>query len=261
MSYSKRCLAIAVALGFGVVVTHAQISSINSAVLAPRVFNDIPGATLTSAVGIMGSPWLSFNEAGVSAPTGFANRDAWQYSNNGISPYLLGHNEYFNASFNLTLTDSSDSPRKEAGFLLSSTSVGDIQFIVNSDGHEVVQFGGSSFYSFNVSQGITYHTGQTISLGLSYLVDPTTGANALLLSANGHLSPYLDFGPGHGNGSPDIGDGSTLGGYFQIVNDPLNPSNTGRAVFSDITITPVPEPGMLSLFGLALLPLLLRRRG
>ncbi len=238
----------------------AQISTISSAVISPRVFNDVPGATFTP---VNNYPSLvSLSETGVSAPTGFANRDVWQYSNNGTTPYMFAHNEYFTASFNLTLTDSADSPRKETGFLLSSTSVGDIQFIVNSDGHEVVQFGGSSFFSFNATYGLTYHSGQTINLSLTYTVDPITGNNALLLAANGIYSPFLDFGPGYGNGSPDIGDGSTLGAYFQIVNDPANPNNSGTATFSNIAIGPavIPEPSGLAIMGLGMLGLFSRLR-
>ncbi len=234
-----------------------QISTINSAVIQPRVFNDIPGATFTGVNSYPGS--VSLSESGVSAATGFANRDLWRFSNNGTTPYLFGHNEYFTAAFSLTLTDSADSPRKEVGFLLSSTSVGDIQFIVNSDGHEVVQFGGSSFFSFNNTYGLTYHSGQTINLRLTYTVNPNTGNNALMLFANGYASPYLDFGPGHGNGSPDIGDGSTLGAYLQVVNDPANPGNSATALFGNISIG-VPEPASCALLGLGIGCWLLRRR-
>ncbi len=256
MMLIKRYALLAACLLAGT-TAFGQISSINSAVIQPRVFNDIPGASFN---GVNAYPaYISLFETGVSAATGFANRDVWRFSNDGTTPYQIAHNQYFTATFSLTLTDTADSPRKEAGFLLSSTSVGDIQFIVNSDGHEVVQFGGSSFFSFTNAYGLTYHTGQTINLLLSYTINPNTGRNALLLGANGYYSPFLDFSPTAGNGSLDIGDGSTLGGYFQIVNDPNNPGNSGTALFQNIVIF-VPEPATCALLGLGIACFLLRRR-
>src|SRR5258708_34792309 len=60
----------------------AQISSINSAVITPRQYNDIPAATLTV---VSNYPSLiSFDEDNVSRTNGgFANRDSWHFSNNG----------------------------------------------------------------------------------------------------------------------------------------------------------------------------------
>ena len=84
------------------------------------------------------------------------------------------------------------------------------------------------------------------------------GINAITYSANDVNSPVLEFS----NLELVIINGSTLGGYFQIQNDPNNPNNFGQAVFGDISITSVPEPSMLALLGLGLLPLtrLFRRR-
>jgi hypothetical protein len=180
------------------------------------------------------------------------------------SAYQFQNGDYFDASMTLQLTGSPITPRKEAGFLFSTANDGDIQFIVNTDGHEVVQFGGISFYSFNNSTppvggyGMTYNSGDLITLGLNYFLDGN-GKNALQFFANGNASPVFEFGPSVGSGALDIGNGSTLGGYFQIVNDPANPSNSGSAVFQNITIT-VPEPSSLVLLSAGVLPLLLRRR-
>ncbi len=258
MSFVKRytCFAIVVGLAFVAVnPTYGQVSSINSAVVTTHVFNDVPSAVPTV---INNYPSLiSLSEAGVSAPTGFADRDVWRFSNNGTTAYSLQHNDYFSARFTLNLTGSPITPRKEAGFLFSTASNGDIQFIVNTDGHEVVQFGGISFYSFNVNNGITYNSGDNIALGLNYFLDGN-GKNALQFFANGVASPVFEFGPTVGSGALDIGDGSTLGGYFQIVNDPSNPSNSGTALFENIVITP--EPSTMALFGLGSVALLLRRR-
>lgn len=256
MSAMKRFKVAATLLSLAAASgAYAQISTVNSAVVRSRVFNDVPGAVFT---GVNNYPGLvSLGESGVSAATGFANRDMWQYSANSATPYLFQNGDYFQASFTLNLTGSPISPRKEAGFLFSTVNDGDIQFIVNTDGHEVVQFGGISFYSFNVNNGITYNSGDNITLGLSYFLDGN-GKNALQFFANGVGTPIFEFGPAVGSGALDIGNGSTLGGYFQIVNDPANPSNSGTAVFSNIRI--VPEPSMVALLGLGIVPLLFRRR-
>jgi hypothetical protein len=259
-------LALAAASG-----AYAQVSSINLVSVSPRVFNDISGAMYTGVITYPSYPHLpslvSFSEQGVSKATGFANRDLWQYSNNGTSPYAFQHNDYFHASFDLTLTGTPITPRKEAGFLFSTGTDGDIQFIVNTDGHEVVQFGGVSFYSFNNSippaggYGMTYNSGDKINLGMSYFLDGNN-KNAVQFFANGNASPIFEFGAGIGGGATGIDDGSTLGGYFQIVNDPNNPSNGGTAVFQNVQITPVPEPSVLALLSLGIVPLgLMFRRG
>jgi hypothetical protein len=79
-------------------------------------------------------------------------------------------------------------------------------------------------------------------VGLNYVVDPNTGMNAFQYSVNGQVaasSPgntYFDLGPGTGIGSP----GDYLGGYLQIQTDTNNPSNSGTAVFGNISIIPLP---------------------
>lgn len=254
----KHLTRFAVLLGLlAVNGAYAQISSINSAFVTPRAFNDIPGATFNSINNYPG--FIAFSEAGVSAPTGFANRDLWQFSNNGTSAYQFQNGDYFSASMSLTLSGNPIAPRKEAGFMFSTVNDGDIQFIVNTDGHEVVQFGGISFYSFSGNNIVSYNSGDTITLGLNYFLDGN-GKNALQFFANGNASPVFEFGPTVGSGALDIGNGSTLGGYFQIVNDPANPSNGGDALFQNIRISAVPEPSVFSLLGLGIVALLFRRR-
>jgi hypothetical protein len=239
----------------------ADVSSINSAIVTPRVFNDVPGATFASVNNYPAS--IVFSESGVSASTGFANRDVWQFSNNGgASAYQFQNGDYFQASFDVSLDVTPGTARKEAGFLFSTANDGDIQFIVDTDAHEVVQFGGISFYSFTASNGISYSNGQTIQLGLDYFLD-TNGKNALQFFANGTASPIFEFGPTVGTGALDIGNGSTLGGYFQIVNDPNNPGNGGTATFRNISIseiTSTPEPSALVLLASGFLGLILITR-
>lgn len=237
----------------------ASIADINSVRITPRAFNDVPGAPHTEVNNYPGT--VSFTEQNVSAPApAFANRDLWQFSgDNGATAYQFGSAEYFHAQFDLTLTGTPIAPRKEAGFLFSTGSNGDVQFIVNTDGHEVVQFGGISFYSFNANNGLSYNSGDRITMGLTYFLDGN-GKNALQFSANGINSPVFEFGPTVGSGANDIGTGSTLGAYFQIVNDPNNALNSGSAVFQNLSITQVPEPSSLALLALGGLSLLFRRR-
>lgn len=250
----QRCACFATLIALSLAATngvYAQVTSINSARLSLREFNDVPGATLTTVANY--PSLISFNEVGVSQVGGFANRDIWRFSNNGgASAYQFQNNDYFNVSMTLTLTASSIAPRKEAGFLLNTIG-GDGQFIVNTDGHEIVAFGGPlPFYAFPS----TFNSGDTITLGMRYFLDSNTGLRSIIYSANGVDSPILAFT----DLEQGIIDNSTLGGYFQIVNDPANPANSGSAVFGSINI--VPEPSTFALLSLGILPLalLLRRR-
>ena len=249
---------------------YAQVSSINSVIIS-HVFNDIPGATPSSFNSYPGN--VTLNESGVSKPaSGGINRDVWYFSNNGgVSAYQFQNNNYFNASFNITLAGNGNpaSVGLEAGWLFSNPSGsigGDLQSLVTGAG-VVFQGGGPSYYPFSPAAGgypgaggsvPNYTEGQTYAMGLNYVLDPNTGRNAFQYSVNGVFalsSPgnrYFDLGPGAGpNGSP----GSTLGGYFQIGNDPSHPNNNGTATFSAITITPIPEPSTFALLSMGIVAL------
>lgn len=246
------CSATLISLCLAIVNgANAQVSSINSAVYGLREFNDIPGATLTSVTDY--NSLIVFDEHNVSAPTGFANRDVWRFSNNGgASAYLFQNNDFFQVSMTMQLVGSPISPRKEAGFLLNTIG-GDGQFIVNTDGHEIVAFGGPlPFYAFPA----TFDSSEIITLGMTYFLDSNTGLRSIIYTANGVNSPILPLT----NLEQGIIDGSRLGGYLQVVNDPNNHNNFGAAAFQNISITPIPEPSSLVLLSAAILPLLRRRR-
>src|SRR5882724_4352507 len=205
----------------------AQISTINSAVYSPRQYNDVPGATLTV---VSNYPSLiSFKEQNVSKPTGFANRDSWHFSSNsGASPFLFGSTDYFTATMTVTLTGNPISPRKEAGFVFNNPLNDGGEFIVNTDGHEVVAFGGFlPFYAFPR----TFQSGDTVTLGITYFRD-SNGKNAIIYSANCLQSPPLEFS----NLEQGVIDGTSIGGYLQIVNSSTIATNSGKAVFQNIEI-------------------------
>ncbi len=227
----------------------AQVSTINSVVYSPREFNDIPGATVTV---VSNYPSLiSISEQNVVASSGFANRDNWRFSADGTTAYKFGNNDFFAATMTITLTGNPISPRKEAGFMLNTIG-GDGQFIVNTDAHEVVAFGGPlPFFAFPS----TFNSGDTITLGMTYFLDGN-GKRAVIYSANGAVSPALEFS----NLEQGIIDNSTLGGYFQIVRIAPEATNDGSATFANIGIVTVPEPSTCALLGLGFLAMLWRRR-
>jgi hypothetical protein len=243
--------ATVIGLAFAAVnTTHAQITSINSAAIDPRVFDDVPAATLTIVSNYPTE--ISFAEQNVSSATGFANRDVWYFSTNGgTSPYQFTSNGYFSASFSLTLTGGTVGYDLEAGFLFSNPSGnfgGDLQSLISGAG-VVVQFGGPSYYPFSPAAGgypgvggsvSNYVEGESYTMGLNYVLDPKTGLNAFQYSVNGAFaasSPgnlYFDLSPGQYIGSP----GDYLGGYFQIQTVATNATNSGTAVFRNITMAP-----------------------
>ena len=243
----KRLFLSTVVIGLASVCgTYAQINSgsavfqnitltgdpaINSVLMHPRVSNDYLGATLTS---VKNYPSLvSFSESNVVAPTGFANRDDWRFSSDGgVTDHLFQNNEYWSVSVSLTLTGNPTTPRKEAGLRLNSSVGGDGLFILDTDAHEIVAFGGPlPFYSF----GNTFNSGNSVLMGMTY--ENIGGTNGIVYSANGVNSPFLPMS----NLEQGVINGSTLGGYFQIAGV-------------------VPEPSVFALLGVGVLSLLLRRR-
>jgi hypothetical protein len=227
--HNARNIAL-VSLGLTMAAS-AQISSINSAVYTPRQFNDVPAATLTV---VSNYPSLiSFEEQNVSKPTGFANRDSWHFSSdNGVSPFLFGNNDAFTITMDVTLTGDPISPRKEAGFVFNNPLNDGGEFIVNTDGHEFVAFGGFlPFYAFPRN----FNSGDTVTMGLTVFKD-SNGKNAIIYFARTATtclqSPPLEFS----NNEQGVIDGTSIGGYLQIVNSPTIATNSGKAVFQNITI-------------------------
>jgi hypothetical protein len=221
----------------------AQVSSINSDILHVREFNDDSNSVLTV---VNNYPSLvSFDDRqldGDGMGGEFANRHVWRFSNDGGgTAYAFNNNDFFNVSMSVTL-DGTVSPRKEAGYLFD-TAGGQGQFIVNTDAHEIVAFGGPlPFFAFPA----TFMAGQTITLGMEYFLDTNDGMRKVIYHAGALSSPALAFT----NLEQGIIDGSTLGGYVQGQIAVGNPANFVSAQFANITIIPTPGAAGLVLLGI-----------
>lgn len=268
-------------IGFSLAVAsgaYAQVSSINAAYVDPNSnFQPvIPGSVFTSSTS--GNPQIdtlgvTLNEANVgsSGGNGYANQNLWFFSNDGgLSAYNFQANDYFNASYTLTLTGGTTGLDMEGGFFFANPNNdlsygGNIQIvIVGQGGNAGVEFegGGPSFHLF--APNGTYVNGTSITLGMNYVVDPNNGMNALQYSVNGVFATGLNDGlyDDINVQSPNtFGPGDNLGGYFQIqTTGNANSPNAGSAIFSNISISSVPEPSTIAFLGLGIGSLLMRRR-
>ncbi|PWU12095.1 MAG: hypothetical protein C5B50_22095 [Verrucomicrobia bacterium] len=238
MTIAQRCVYCAALIGVaGAPGAFAQISTINTAVYRPRVYNDIPAATLTI---VSNYPSLiSFEEDNVSTTNAvYANRDSWHFAvsspTSGTHPFLFGNSDAFTITMDVTLTGDTISPRKEAGIVFNNPLNDGGEFIVDSDGHEFVAFGGFlPFYAFPRN----FNLGDTVTMGLTVFRE-SSGSNAIIYFAKTATtcleSPPLAFS----NLEQGVIPGTTIGGYFQIVNSPTIKTNSGKAVFQNIKIGP-----------------------
>jgi hypothetical protein len=236
---------------------YAQISSINSAVIDQRVFDNFPGATGTYLNDYPTS--ITLGESGAySSTSGGLNRDEWFFSNNnGTSAYSFGANDFFTASMTVDVTGTT-TVDNEAGFLIPNTPSGlpggDLQFLADPNSGFLGMFGGSGYWN----SGLTYTAGETVTLGMQYFYDTVNSVDAFQFWVNAGsgdvYSPVQDLPSG------DNLVGGNVGAYFQIGNGNTAPGASGQAVFGNIEISPAPEPSTLALFGLGLLPLARRLR-
>ena len=131
----------------------------------------------------------------------FAQRHDLIFSSDGGStPRLFNTTDSYDISFDIKLEAGVNAPRKEAGLILEQ-SIGTSHFIVNTDAHEIVVFGGfQPFYSFNTSNGLTYNSGDTIRMRQIYTgkTETTPGTFQYLVTKDSvtYSSPLMPSGRG-----------------------------------------------------------------
>jgi hypothetical protein len=207
---SRACLTLALLLT-------ATTVRAQSWVVRERVFNDVPNSALT----VSRTPdSITISDQGVTrTAAGGLNRHDFRVSSDGTTERLFYPYDTFDLSATITLTGTPESPRKEAGFRVGPACEG--LFIVNTDAHEVVAFGGPfPFYRFDLQ----YFSGDAVTLRLRYLKQG--GKMGFIFTANGVNSPFL---PGA------LCPGSWVGGYLQVASAQNNPANGGTAAFANLS--------------------------
>jgi hypothetical protein len=261
MKSLNRFTCVSAAIGICLVASgaYAQVTSINSAKITPRVFNDYPGATGNYVNSYPGS--ITLGESGEFNPPGpgtFANKDIWQFSNNGgASAYTLGAGDtLMTISATLTLGPDTGTLDNEAGWNIPNVNGtlpgGDLFFIAKAcQDHFLGFFGGPGFWN----SGISYVAGTSAKMTATYWQTGATGNMQFSVTDGITVTSPVESWTGSLAGD-------TVGAYYQLqgVNSPTGPGTSGQAVWSNITI--VPEPATIALLGLGILPLarLLRRR-
>ena len=264
----------------------------NGLSLVPRFFNDFPNSTQTYSIN--GGATITNPPAGVVIPingatnavtvhdtnmvntpaSGFTNRnDMYLSTNHGTSAVNGDLNMPFFITATLTLTDGTDSQRKEAGVRVVAPVTGDAVFEVNTSGEIVAFGGGAPFFNFRPVIEAAYIPGQTIMLAEQYMPGPggTSNGNpgsmqywAQLLAGPGVPAgggPLLTPGPmawSNNEGGP--GPNSFNVGAFTQEPDgsTASASDFSNVVFTGISGA-VPEPASMSLLVLGGLVLTARR--
>jgi hypothetical protein len=249
---------------------------IDSAVVKTRIFNDIPGSTVTTTNTLSGYPGniysglVGIKDENVSAESGWANRHNFRLSENGgISEAVFSNDDAFWFFADVTITGTANS---EGGLNLAPWWSKDVDGVLmaNTANGEVAAFGGRlPFFSFTANYGVSYTKGDTVRMGMLYDPHSLTEADpgSILYyyedTTGIYWSPLLKFDMGNPAEDPPYGlwgilNDARLGGYFQVLNNPEDPSNWGEIVFSNVYYTP--EPATVILLGLGGLALLRRRR-
>jgi len=239
------CCATLIGLAGG----SATGATIDGYYVNPRVYNDMPGSTLTITPGapINANP-ATININDQFAGAGVNRHDVLASGDGGLTPYTFGIDDSFLFTTRLTLTAGNNSPRKEAGIRFNAPGFGDMLFLVNSDAGEIVTFGGP-FHLFG--SGLTGYTpGTSILLGVREI-----GGGDGIGGVPSTIEFFINYGAGIvttgalpwtnlEGGLPSFQMGVYAQGGTAGNGDFMN------ALFSDTTYTVIPEPGTFTLLGL-----------
>jgi hypothetical protein len=263
MKHISRMLCLCAPL---CLISVAQGQTVNGWIVKPRVFNDYPLSTLAITNSNTEPDTANIHDSVYQAVAPGANRDDILASTDaGATALVVPAGQGFRVSTTFTLTDGTDSPRKEAGIRVNSPTQGDALFIVNSDAGEIAAFGaGAPFHLFGNKAGSNgYTTGTPITLTYEY--DPPAGATSNVNP--GSVTYTVSY--------PTLGlNQSFSGAYSNNEGGPVNVNigvyaqgQSGNATtdfinanFATITAVLVPEPASLGLVLMGATSLLARRR-
>ncbi len=258
-SLQRYCIATL----FGLAAVSAQGAAINGYYANPYVFNNDAGSALTiaPAAPINANPaTINIRDTYTGAFNGANRHDVLASGNGGVSAYTFGIDDSFVFTTRVTLTDGSNSPRKEAGIRINSPITGDMLFLVNSDAGEIVTFGGPFHLFGKNTDGNGYTPGTSILLGIRQIGGgdgnggiPTTTEFFINYGAGIVTTGPLAWGNNEG-GPVDYQLGVYVQGGANANGDFIN------GLFSETTYTAVPEPGTFTLVGMGLFGLLAVRR-
>jgi hypothetical protein len=205
-----------------------QEKAVKDVVVLPRVVHGGDPQSKFCFVKVL--PVVAFSDAEVSHPGQFANRHDWALSEDGEEPLAFGSDDFFELSFDLVLVGTPPgtkfAERKEAGIIITTSGAGEGQYLVNTDAHEVVAFGGPfPFFKFDLS----YNSGDVITLGIKYFKD-LDGTRKIIYRANDKLSPALALPEPPGM----IPGPFFIKGYIQTVINTEIAKNSAAAGFANI---------------------------
>jgi hypothetical protein len=267
----RKLLTQAIAAAALAAIPVAAQAAINGFHADPRVFNDFSTSTLTinnpgtnpEAASIDDRNWANDGVGG----NGANRHDLRASTDNGASDGVFGSYQGYTISTTFTLTDGSNSPRKEVGIRFNSQNGGDGLFIVNSDAGEIVAFGaGAPFHSFGSNgSGNGYVPGTQITLTETYIppgiVDPRAQMTySVNYPTRGLVASYTDY---FSNLEGAIAGNYTFGVYAQggPNTNPTNDLNDFIHVdFANLQATQIPEPASMALTMLGGVAFLARRR-
>lgn len=195
-----------------------------TASLHTRIFNDDPFSTLTTSNSYPAS--IVIEDDAFPGASGFANRHAWRFSNDGTNALEFNNGDHFRFCADLLITGNGDC---EAGLQINPwwSLMVDGSFNIRTTDGEIACFGGRlPFYSFTGNHGINYAKGNPIHLEITYdpnsntMADPATIEYKVVYLSNTYSSGLLPFDEGNPSENPPHGvwgmlSPATAGGHMQ----------------------------------------------